>query len=244
MDFSIRYMETPAGSGIPKATLMMSGALIFYLCFLLWFTANTILFLNWSQNACFLRINHFRSFPADLFFSAFTYLGSGLTIAAIGIILIVSHKKDMGAALLFSYVISGVITLAAKRYFNSPRPEAYFTNHSLVETAGWVKLYYKHSFPSGHSASIFAAAMTISLFLPRKKVAAVLCFLVACLTAYSRVYLGEHFLEDVWAGSFIGVSSGTCCFLIQGHIYSAIKKRKINRSKRTVTGKIKIPPPP
>ena len=30
-------------------------------------------------------------------------------------------------------------------------------------------------------------------------------FIIACLTAYSRVYLGEHFLSDILAGSALGV---------------------------------------
>jgi membrane-associated phospholipid phosphatase len=236
-------MDTQTTPHIPKETPIMGGALIFYFCFLVWFAANSFIFLHWSQTACFLRINHLRSFPADLLFTGLTYLGNGFTIVFIGIILIVRNKRSIGGALIFSYAISGIVTLVAKRYFNIPRPEAYFRNHSLVETASWVKLYYKHSFPSGHSASIFAAAITISLFLPRKRLAAVICFLIACLTAYSRVYLGEHFLEDVWAGSFIGVSCGTCCFLLQQYAYKAVKKRKVSGFKATATGKTKMPPP-
>ena len=34
-----------------------------------------------------------------------------------------------------------------------------------------------------------------------------LCLLLATLGGYSRIYLSQHFLEDVLAGSVIGVAS-------------------------------------
>jgi membrane-associated phospholipid phosphatase len=87
-------------------------------------------------------------------------------------------------------------------------------------------LYYKHSFPSGHTASVFAAAITISLFASRKRWVSGICFLFACLTAYSRVYLGEHFVEDVWIGSLEGVVFGTICFLLQQKILYVLRKKE------------------
>jgi membrane-associated phospholipid phosphatase len=35
----------------------------------------------------------------------------------------------------------------------------------------------------------------------------VLLLILALLTGYSRIYLSQHFLEDVYAGSIIGVST-------------------------------------
>jgi membrane-associated phospholipid phosphatase len=88
----------------------------------------------------------------------------------------------------------------------------------VVRSVRWVALHHKYSFPSGHATSVFTAAVIVSLFFLEKKWIAILCFAIAVLTAYSRVYLGEHFVMDVWMGSFIGVFTGTCCFLVQEHI--------------------------
>lgn len=63
-----------------------------------------------------------------------------------------------------------------------------------------------HSFPSGHSASSFAAATAVSVFYPK---AAPLAFTLATGVAVSRVHLGVHFPSDVAVGAAVGVGIGT-----------------------------------
>jgi undecaprenyl-diphosphatase len=62
------------------------------------------------------------------------------------------------------------------------------------------------SFPSGHSASSFAAATALAAFYPK---AAPLVFALAAGVGLSRVHLGHHFPSDVAVGSMIGIASGT-----------------------------------
>lgn len=57
------------------------------------------------------------------------------------------------------------------------------------------------SFPSGHAASAFAGAWSLSRIWPAGRVA---WFLLAALIAISRVYLGVHFPLDVLAGALVG----------------------------------------
>ena len=61
------------------------------------------------------------------------------------------------------------------------------------------------SFPSGHSASSFAAATALSAFYPKT---APLAFTLAAGVGASRVHLGHHFPSDVAVGAVIGVASG------------------------------------
>lgn len=61
------------------------------------------------------------------------------------------------------------------------------------------------SFPSGHSASSFAAATALASFYPTT---APLVYTLATGVAMSRVHLGHHFPSDVVAGSVIGAVSG------------------------------------
>ncbi|HET9781059.1 MAG TPA: phosphatase PAP2 family protein [Candidatus Dormibacteraeota bacterium] len=61
------------------------------------------------------------------------------------------------------------------------------------------------SFPSGHSASSFAAATALSAFYPKT---APLTFTLAAGVGASRVHLGHHFPSDVAVGAMIGVASG------------------------------------
>jgi undecaprenyl-diphosphatase len=62
------------------------------------------------------------------------------------------------------------------------------------------------SFPSGHTASSFAAATAIAAFYPRS---APLVFSLASLVGISRVHLGHHFPSDVAVGSVVGIGTGT-----------------------------------
>lgn len=61
------------------------------------------------------------------------------------------------------------------------------------------------SFPSGHSITAFAVAVSLSFFYP--SLWAGLLF-VAISIAVSRILLGMHFLSDVLAGAALGAALG------------------------------------
>ncbi len=58
-----------------------------------------------------------------------------------------------------------------------------------------------HSFPSGHSAAGFAGAWLLSRHYPRWSPA---FYLLALVVAFSRLYLGVHYLSDVVTGALAG----------------------------------------
>jgi undecaprenyl-diphosphatase len=73
----------------------------------------------------------------------------------------------------------------------------------------------KYSFPSGHSITAFAVAISIGLFYPQLE----MCLLIAALLiAASRIILGMHFLSDVIAGSAIGILLGFASF----HVFALL----------------------
>lgn len=57
------------------------------------------------------------------------------------------------------------------------------------------------SFPSGHTITAFAVALSLSMFYPALTVGLLFC---AISVAASRILLGMHFLSDVVAGAAIG----------------------------------------
>ncbi len=61
------------------------------------------------------------------------------------------------------------------------------------------------SFPSGHAATAFAAAVAIGVLCPRLRWPLVG---LAVFVAFSRVYLGVHYWLDVLVGSLLGVAIG------------------------------------
>jgi undecaprenyl-diphosphatase len=64
----------------------------------------------------------------------------------------------------------------------------------LMGAGGW-------SFPSGHAATAFAGAVSLTYLWRR---AAPLFFLLASAIAFSRVYVGVHYPGDVLAGAALG----------------------------------------
>ena len=88
----------------------------------------------------------------------------------------------------------------AKYLFNRARPFIWDT-----EIAPLTKTPSSSSFPSGHSATAAAGALTLSVLYPPFAPALVLA---GALVVLSRVYLGVHFPFDVVAGVIIGTATG------------------------------------
>ena len=92
-----------------------------------------------------------------------------------------------------------------KQLFDRARPpEAHPDLGSLVAIPG------NPSFPSGHSATAFAAATAVALICPKLRFWALG---LAAAVALSRVYLRVHYPLDVFAGALLGAVLGALAAL-------------------------------
>jgi membrane-associated phospholipid phosphatase len=85
-----------------------------------------------------------------------------------------------------------------------PRPVKYFEAADAIRVIEGYATHSWRSFPSGHSASALALAAVLAYLLPARKWGFVLV-LIFVPAAYSRVYLAQHFFQDIYAGAVIGV---------------------------------------
>ena len=70
------------------------------------------------------------------------------------------------------------------------------------------------SFPSGHTSASFAAATALYLAKERKLFATTL--VLACLIAFSRMYLYVHYPTDILGGALLGILCGYLgCRIVQ-----------------------------
>jgi len=143
---------------------------------------------------------------SDRYVSVLSDLGEGVGWVAGGIAMAIlggpkgrrAGVATAGASLAATYIVQNWI----KPRFRRVRP---FVNREArvvgIRPAD-------HSFPSGHTASSFAAATAIAFFYPR---AAPLAYAVATGVGMSRVHLGVHFPSDAAVGGAVGVGIGTFC---------------------------------
>lgn len=185
----------------------------YFIGFLIWFFVLFLILIRVPTEQLFVWINHPRHLIADLWWTFFTALGDGIAIVSLAVLLGLWRKKLLALGILGSYLLSGLVVRIVKNIINMPRPANYFEGITEVYTASWFTLHFHQSMPSGHTTSAFAAITVLVLGMNNKKYTLAL-LLVACLIGYSRVYLGQHFVQDIWIGSYIGVVCGIIIFRV------------------------------
>jgi undecaprenyl-diphosphatase len=73
------------------------------------------------------------------------------------------------------------------------------------------------SFPSTHSAIVFAAAY---LFWVKYKSLAPYVYFIAVLVAWARIYVGVHYPSDVLFGALLGILISKCLIFIESRYFS------------------------
>ncbi|XP_044494519.1 lipid phosphate phosphatase 2-like isoform X1 [Mangifera indica] len=146
------------------------------------------------------------------------------------------HHAILG--LLYSVLVTGVITDAIKDAVGRPRPDFFWrcfpngtgifdhVTKNVLCTGDKTVIKEGHkSFPSGHTSWSFAGLGFLALYLSgkiqvfdRKGHVAKLCLiflplLVASLVAVSRVDDYWHHWQDVFGGALIGITVATFCYL-------------------------------
>lgn len=179
---------------------------VFFIPYFLFLLAGGISLVVWNKTDIHLFINKHHCTFGDLFFSNWTYLGLGSMIIPVALILTFIRFRYVIISVL-GFALSGTINDILKKVFHSPRPEIVFSNlHQPLYFVPKVEMYADFSFPSGHTATGFCMFCLLALYTKSNPLKFIF-FMIAFLIAYSRMYLSEHFLKDVYFASIVGVGS-------------------------------------
>ena len=152
-------------------------------------------------------INNSHTEFQDWLFRTITWLGDGWFAVIFSIFFLLIRFRYF-FMLILSFSISGLLTQFFKRvvFPDILRPSAFLDQMSDLSLVSGINLYQSFSFPSGHTTTAFAVLLLAGFILERKG-GFFLAMILALLTGFSRVYLSQHFLVDILAGSVIGTLS-------------------------------------
>ena len=182
---------------------------VFLIVVILVFLAGGILVLTIDQETLHIAITSWHPRWLDLFFKYGTEIGHGVTCVIVVVVVAILYWRNFFPVFLIgvlSYAVSGLIVQFLKRFVFADvlRPVKIIGPDKLHVIEG-VKLNEYFTFPSGHAATTMAMMTFLALLLKNKPVAQFIIAVIGLIGMYSRVYLSQHFLQDILAGAGIGI---------------------------------------
>ena len=172
------------------------------------------LLLSESQKPLHLLLNGYHTDFLDTFFKYYTRVGEyGIYILFAGLLF---YRLGDALFVLSGELSIGLIVQIVKHVVAAPRPAVVFDivhTPEVLPLVEGVRMSWYNSFPSGHTATFVTLFLTLSILCCRRKELSLsakcciqtACFLCAFTGAYSRIYLSQHFLADVFAGACLSL---------------------------------------
>ena len=172
-------------------------------------------------------LQNMHSAPLDVIMKIFTYLGeAGILWIAISLVLVIIPKTrkcgfTMALAMALTFLIGNVIL---KNAIGRGRPCWVDQNVKLL-----IKLPDDYSFPSGHTMNGITASLCLFFYYHKAGIGAIV---VACIIAFSRMYLFVHWPTDILAGCLLGAVDAVISFFVVKKIFEVIEKKIAEKKSR------------
>ena len=113
---------------------------------------------------------------------------------------IFKNLYDLNVFVFYNIILSGVVTQILKHLVGRPRPKMLLFDHDSLDLNLFTFNSSFHSFPSGHTSTIFSIVFVFYFLFPgiKKYIISVGIFI-----ALTRLIIGAHYLSDVIAGSAV-----------------------------------------
>jgi len=195
------------------------------------------LLVNYNKVIVHIYLNQFVGQKyLDIFFYYITFLGDGLVAPFILVVMLLFNVR-LGLYATFSFLSATLVAQIFKRvlFDDITRPAFVFQwiyKYPIKYVEG-VDQHIRNSFPSGHATQVFSIFMCL-VFVTKNKKIKLLFFLLSLITAFSRVYLSQHWLSDVTVGSIIGL------FFSLLYYYFIIARNKFSKLNKPISALKKL----
>jgi membrane-associated phospholipid phosphatase len=179
---------------------------LFFKSYILCFVVSLVALLMLDYGEAVILINSSRNALLDQSMPWLTLLGDGFFYGGVALVLIF-YKWRLGVFFAFSGVLQALVSAVLKRvvFGKLPRPTKYFEEQGVaLELIPGVDNASVFTFPSGHTMTVFMLSGLLAFTIVPRRYHLLLLF-AALLGGFSRIYLLQHFLQDVVAGSLVGV---------------------------------------
>ncbi len=201
----------------------------FFIPLLLFVAGGTAWIALSSSEQVHLFINSFHNNILDAIMPPATWIGDGWVIAALCMVALFINYKAAILLIASNLLSSGITqTLKLSVFSESLRPFEYFGNGTGLHLVPGVEMHSYASFPSGHATIAFATCFCLAI-LSESRIAKFLFFVLALFAGYTRVYLSQHFLNDILAGAVIGTCSAVMANVFIQHWFDKKKPLWINK---------------
>ncbi len=165
--------------------------------------------LTQDRYALHLAINEVLPPDLDGFMRMATHLADGLVPLFLSLVLLFLGTRRSFLMMGLSTGLSAMLVQLLKRnvFGDIHRPFAHLSEMPTLRMMHGVELHHHFSFPSGHSTAAMSMCFALAVIIGKPKWAVPLAVLAAVL-CFTRVYLSQHFLQDILAGGALGLVTG------------------------------------
>ena len=176
----------------------------FFILYLALLSCCLLIKLFYTKDEIYFAVNTRHTDFLDAIEPYITDLGNGWTIVAIAAVLTLYNYRT-AFLLITTFIVTSLSVQIVKYIYAAPRPKLYFKDQlSKLHFVKGVEILNYYSFPSGHTLTAFATGTLITYLAKNNNWGIPLVF-YGIMVGFSRMYLSEHFFEDVVGGSAMGV---------------------------------------
>lgn len=148
----------------------------------------------------------------DKVFAGVTSMGDIMFYIGIISLIYWCFSKKTGIKLFCLVLFLGYLGVFLKNIFKTPRPD----------NALWKTEANGYAFPSGHVTAT-AGFWSYLMMTMRKKWITIIASIIIFFVAFSRVYLGVHFILDIIGGFLVGLAVALCFYYLEMKIRINLK---------------------